>query len=213
MPLSPFHALYKAHKLSNYAFGQDRLTAVFASSDIEVYPYQIAAARFALRSPYLKGVILCDEGSLGKTYEALLIILPYNTLTIEQRINRCHRQGQQSDVIILNFLNRNNFADVRTLELINKRILQFSGIFGMSDSVIGNFNNDLERGFSNVLSKARTRQEIDQAHQTTLEQFEAENKQLVRQAEHSLFTSFTKNVAEQVHITPQYIESKTREIE
>ena len=74
MPLSPFHALYKARKLSSYAFGQDRLTAVFASSDIEVYPYQIAAARFALRSPYLKGVILCDEGSLGKTYEALLII-------------------------------------------------------------------------------------------------------------------------------------------
>lgn len=74
MPLSPFHALYKAHKLSSYAFGQDRLTAVFASSDIEVYPYQIAAARFALRSPYLKGVILCDEGSLGKAYEALLII-------------------------------------------------------------------------------------------------------------------------------------------
>ena len=73
MSLSPFHALYKAHKLSNYAFGQDRLTAVFASSNIEVYPYQIAAARFALRSPYLKGVILCDEGSLGKTYEALLI--------------------------------------------------------------------------------------------------------------------------------------------
>ena len=74
MSLTPFHALYKAHKLSSYAFGQDRLTAVFASSDIEVYPYQIAAARFALRSPYLKGVILCDEGSLGKTYEALLII-------------------------------------------------------------------------------------------------------------------------------------------
>jgi SNF2 family DNA or RNA helicase len=39
-----------------------------------VYPYQIAAAQFALRSPYLKGVVLADEGSLGKTYEALLVI-------------------------------------------------------------------------------------------------------------------------------------------
>ena len=26
-----------------------------------------------MRSPYIKGCILCDEGSLGKTYEALLI--------------------------------------------------------------------------------------------------------------------------------------------
>ncbi len=164
-----------------------------------------------------KILISTDIGAEGFNLEFCSFIvhydLPYNTLTIEQRINRCHRQGQQSDVIILNFLNRNNFADVRTLELINKRILQFSGIFGMSDSVIGNFNRDIESGFSKELAKARTRQEIDQAHQTTLEQFEPENKQLVDRAEHSLFTSFTRDIAEKVHITPQYIESKTREIE
>ena len=46
----------------------------FASANIKVLPYQIAAARFALRSPNLKGCILCDEGSLGKTYEALLVV-------------------------------------------------------------------------------------------------------------------------------------------
>lgn len=164
-----------------------------------------------------KILISTDIGAEGFNLEFCSFVvnydLPYNTLTIEQRINRCHRQGQQSDVIILNFLNRNNFADVRMLELINKRILQFSGIFGMSDDVIGNFNSDLENGFSKVLAKTRTRQEIDQTHQTTLEQFEAENKQLVNQAEHSLFTSFTKDIAEKVHITPRYIESKTKEIE
>ncbi|HKL73829.1 MAG TPA: hypothetical protein VJ903_02940 [Clostridia bacterium] len=74
MALSPFHAYYKARQLSSYAIGNDRLLPVFASSDIEAYPYQIAAAMFALRSPYLKGAILCDEGSLGKTYEAMLVI-------------------------------------------------------------------------------------------------------------------------------------------
>ena len=35
---------------------------------------ELPAAQFALRSSYLKGVILCDEGSLGKTYEALLAV-------------------------------------------------------------------------------------------------------------------------------------------
>ena len=162
-------------------------------------------------------LISTDIGAEGFNLEFCSFVinydLPYNTLTIEQRINRCHRQGQQSDVIILNFLNRNNFADVRMLELINKRILQFSGIFGMSDDVIGNFGIDLGSGFSKVLGKARTREEIDRAYQDALEQFEEENKLIVRQAEHSLFTSFTREIAGKVRLTPQYIEDKTEEIE
>nr|WP_294509300.1 DEAD/DEAH box helicase [uncultured Bilophila sp.] len=164
-----------------------------------------------------KILISTDTGAEGFNLEFCSFVinydLPYNTLTIEQRINRCHRQGQQSDVLILNFLNRNNFADVRTLELINKRILQFSGIFGMSDNVIGNFNSNIRCGFSEEIATARTRQEIDHIHQSTLKQFESENKQLVRQAKHSLFTSFTRDIAEKVHITPHYIESKAKEIE
>ena len=41
---------------------------------LKVYPYQVAAVMFALRSPDLKGSILCDEGSLVKIYEAMLVI-------------------------------------------------------------------------------------------------------------------------------------------
>lgn len=139
--------------------------------------------------------------------------LPYNTLTIEQRINRCHRQGQQSDVVILSFLNKNNFADVRMLQLINKRILQFSGVFGLSDDMIGNFDVDLGKNFSKLLGKARSREEIDRAYNDTLSEFEQENKEVLQQAEHSLFSSFTKDVADKVQLTPQYIKDKTEEIE
>lgn len=139
--------------------------------------------------------------------------LPYNTLTIEQRINRCHRQGQQSDVIILSFLNKNNFADVRLLQLINKRILQFSGVFGLSDDVIGHFGVDLGQSFSKILGKARTKDEIDRAYNEVLTEFERENKQMLQQAEHSLFSSFTREVAGKVQLTPQYIKDKTEEIE
>jgi len=67
---SSFHALLAARELSS----QTPLTAAYVSSDIEIYPYQVAAAMFALRSPYLKGAVLADEGSLGKTYEALLVV-------------------------------------------------------------------------------------------------------------------------------------------
>ena len=69
---TPFHAYYTARKLESYV-GDASLVPAFASSNIEIYPYQIAAAQFALRSPYLKGCVLCDEGSLGKTFEAMLI--------------------------------------------------------------------------------------------------------------------------------------------
>lgn len=47
---------------------------VFASSNSKVYPFQIAAANFTLRSPYQKGAVLCDEAGLGKSHEAMLII-------------------------------------------------------------------------------------------------------------------------------------------
>lgn len=61
---TPFHSFVKARELEN----SDDLLAVYASSNMKVFPYQIAAAQFALRSPYLRGVFLCSEGSLGKSY-------------------------------------------------------------------------------------------------------------------------------------------------
>ena len=33
--------------------------------------------------------------------------LPWNPQRIEQRIGRCHRYGQKHDVVVVNFLNRN----------------------------------------------------------------------------------------------------------
>lgn len=68
-----FAAMVEARRLASFR-DDDNLLAVYASSKIKVLPYQIAAARFALRSTLLKGCILCDEGSLGKTYEALLVV-------------------------------------------------------------------------------------------------------------------------------------------
>ena len=70
---SSFEAVWKARKLAGLVH-DDNFLPVYASANIKILPYQIAAARFALRSGNLKGCILCDEGSLGKTYEALLFI-------------------------------------------------------------------------------------------------------------------------------------------
>ena len=47
---------------------EDTLLPVFAEGKIDVYPYQVAAALFAVRNPYQKGVILCDEACMGKSH-------------------------------------------------------------------------------------------------------------------------------------------------
>ena len=70
---TPFAAYEQTRRLACFTYDKN-LIPVFASANIKVLPYQIAAARFALRTNQLKGCILCDEGSLGKTYEALLIV-------------------------------------------------------------------------------------------------------------------------------------------
>ena len=43
--------------------------------------------------------------------------LPWNPQRIEQRIGRCHRYGQKHDVVVINFLNERNQADVGVHEL------------------------------------------------------------------------------------------------
>jgi len=45
---TPFHAYYKAKKL----WHDSKLLPAFASAALDVCPYQVAAASFALDSPY-----------------------------------------------------------------------------------------------------------------------------------------------------------------
>ena len=70
--LTPFQAFYIALKL-NSLNDEDALMPVFSEGNIRVYPYQAAAAVFAMRNPYHKGAILCDEAGMGKSHEAMLI--------------------------------------------------------------------------------------------------------------------------------------------
>lgn len=161
-------------------------------------------------------LITTDLAAKGPNFEFCSFVinydLPYNTLTLDQRINRCHRKGQQSDVIVLSFINPNNYDDVRTLELINKRVLQFDRIFGMSDDVVGNFGADIGTDFRGLIASARTKKEIERVFQEAMSRHDEENKALSQQAEDMLFTSFSKEVADGVTITSQYIEDKSCEL-
>ena len=157
-------------------------------------------------------LITTDSSAKGLDIEYCPVVvqydLLYNAMEMEQRICRCHRQGQKSDVLVINMLCKANVADVRILELINKRVLQFGGIFGISDEIIGNFDLSLDE----VLEKRRKLDVIQDDMAETIIQNRTENEKIVENAESALFTTFTKEIADKVTVTPQYIAEKSAEI-
>ncbi len=157
-------------------------------------------------------LVTTDTAAKGLDIEYCPVVVNYdmiyNSIQMEQRICRCHRQGQNSDVLVINLLSHENFADVRMLELINKRTLQFNGIFGMSDDIVGNFDVKIKE----VLKDFRHRDEVAQAFKENLSTHRKENEQLVENSEDILFTTFTKSIADKVSVTPAYIEEKAAEL-
>ena len=157
-------------------------------------------------------LVTTDTAAKGLDIEYCPVVVNYdmiyNSIQMEQRICRCHRQGQKSDVLVINLLSRENFADVRMLELINKRTLQFNGIFGMSDDIVGNFDTKIKE----VLKDFRHRDEVAQAFKENLTEHRQANEQLVENSEDILFTTFTKSIADKVAVTPAYIEEKAAEL-
>ena len=118
--------------------------------------YRGGADYSAIRAFKGNGEVLLttDNGARGfNLEEAAFVIhydLPYNTLKLEQRIDRCHRLGQESDILSLAFINKHNLSDVRKLELASKRTLVSDGVFGLTDSVLGGFTDNLEGGFQSA---------------------------------------------------------------
>lgn len=91
--------------------------------------------------------------------------LPWNPQRIEQRIGRCHRYGQKFDVVVVNFLNKRNHADLRVHELLSEKFNLFSGVFGVSDHVLGSIVSgvDFEKRILEMYQSCRTPQEIELA--------------------------------------------------
>ena len=98
--------------------------------------------------------------------------LPWNPQRIEQRIGRCHRYGQRHDVVVINFLNERNEADLRVHELLEQKFNLFSGVFGASDDVLGSIESgiDFERRVLQIYQACRSEVEI----QTAFERLQAD---------------------------------------
>ena len=193
--------------LQNLLSGQCRTLAYNGSADYSV-----------IRQFKEDGEVLIstDNGAKGFNLEETAFIihydLPYNTLKLEQRIDRCHRLGQENDVLSVAFIDKNNFADVRKLELVNKRMLVTDGVFGITDDVLGGFTDDVKAAFPVIAQRLRPRAQIEQDYRKILDTHEEDNRQTVSAAEDILFTTFTKELADKVKITPQYVNRRVQEL-
>ena len=132
-----------------------------------------------------EGILITTEaGAEGINLQFCNIVinydLPWNPQRVEQRIGRCHRYGQELDVLVVNFLNTRNYADKRVYELLSEKIKLFGNLFDFSDKVLGTeIQTDdgydvreialgsldsgvgFERKVLNIYQKCRTKEQIE----------------------------------------------------
>jgi hypothetical protein len=114
-------------------------------------------------------LLMTEAGAEGLNLQFCNLVvnfdLPWNPQRVEQRIGRCHRYGQQRDVLVLNFLNRANAADARLYDLLSQKLALFDGVFGSSDEILGALGSgiDFEKRVLDIYQACRSGEEIDQA--------------------------------------------------
>jgi superfamily II DNA or RNA helicase len=128
--------------------------------------------------------------------------LPWNPQRIEQRIGRCHRYGQKFDVVVVNFLNKNNAADVRVYELLDEKFKLFNGVFGASDDVLGAVESgvDFEKRIASIYQQCRSPQQIAFEFDELQKDLEGEISATQRDAREKLLDNFDQEVVEKVRI-------------
>ena len=128
--------------------------------------------------------------------------LPWNPQRIEQRIGRCHRYGQKHDVVVVNFLNRENDADRRVYELLDQKFRLFDGVFGASDEVLGAVESgvDFERRIAEIYQNCRHPQQIHQAFEQLQLDLAGEISDSMLNARKALLENFDEVVQERLRI-------------
>lgn len=123
--------------------------------------------------------------------------LPWNPQRIEQRIGRCHRYGQKNDVVVINFLNKRNAADVRVYELLDQKFRLFSGLFGSSDEVLGSIESgmDFEKRIAAIYQTCKTTDEIQHEFDELQEELSEHINEKVSAARQSILENFDEEVA------------------
>ncbi len=122
--------------------------------------------------------------------------LPWNPQRVEQRIGRCHRYGQLHDVVVMNFLNKKNDADMRVHDLLKDKFKLFDGVFGASDDVLGSIESgvDFEKQILSIYQNCRTPQEIELGFKELRSRMDEQIETRMTKTRQSLLEHFDEDV-------------------
>ncbi|GAK72616.1 putative helicase [Agrobacterium rubi TR3 = NBRC 13261] len=128
--------------------------------------------------------------------------LPWNPQRIEQRIGRCHRYGQRHDVVVVNFLNKNNAADQRVYELLAEKFKLFSGVFGASDEVLGAIESgiEFEKRIVSIYQTCRSEADIEHAFERLRGEMEVNISVTMEDTRRKLLENFDAEVHDRLKI-------------
>ena len=128
--------------------------------------------------------------------------MPWNPQRIEQRIGRCHRYGQKYDVVVVNFLNRANAADIRIYQILDEKFRLFDGVFGASDEVLGAIQSgvDFEKRIVAIYQQCRAPEQISFEFDKLQQELESEVAEARALAQEQLLNNFDQEVIEKVRI-------------
>lgn len=128
--------------------------------------------------------------------------LPWNPQRIEQRIGRCHRYGQKYDVVVVNFLNMRNYADIRVFNLLSTKFKLFDDVFGASDEVLGQADTlDIESRIWEIYQQCRSEEEINQAFEQLQNEMQQQIDERMTEVRSQVLENFDINVQEHLRMT------------
>lgn len=130
--------------------------------------------------------------------------LPWNPQRIEQRIGRCHRYGQKSDVVVVNFINQRNFADMRVFALLSEKFNLFDDVFGASDEILGQTDGvDFERRIWEIYQLCRTEEEIEAAFAKLQDDMQEEIEGRLDEVKQQVLENFDIDVQERLRLSKE----------
>lgn len=172
---------------------------------------------------YFKGnakiLISTDAGSEGLNLQFCNMVinydLPWNPMKIEQRIGRCHRYGQQNDVVAINLLNTQNEADRRVYEILSKKFELFEGVFGASDIALGALESgtSFEKAVLDIYQHCNTTAEFKKAFDKLDEKLNAKRNKKTRKLRDILITESNGAKKQALEGTKKDIDRYLREVD
>ena len=109
--------------------------------------------------------ISTEAGAKGLNLQFCNVIinydLPWNPQRIEQRIGRCHRYGQERDVLVINCINADNETEQRIYNILTNKFQLFKSLLGTGDDVLGTLSKayNFEFRVNEILNRCKTREE------------------------------------------------------